>query len=229
MPDTPEQSLADRMYPATAETPPASAPPADTPAAEGEPTPTQPDLHADAERPTEQVSVDDLVDAEQDVAERLYAQGGAVPDEPGGYQHALGERFDDLEHDARHDAREEDIASLAAGRAETAAMLHELQVPTGEAAELTRTLGDWFAKAPMDEDANWEAKAQTIDQLEAEWGQEAQARVALAQRTSAEACKRLPWLGDLLRSGAGNDPKLIKAFAEIGLRQARRQRPRAPK
>ena len=217
--------MAARMYPdlaARSEPKPAEAPttedtvaarmyPAEPPAAPAEP---------------EAVTVDELVSRELSAAEALYSQGGHVPETPEAYSTVLGERFDQFEQQARYDRNEEDVQSLAEGRREAAALMHELQVPREEARELTQTLGDWVTKPALDENANWDNKIKSLRSLEEEWGRETQARVQLAQRTAEEACKRMPWLADLLASGAGNDPKVIKRFAEIGLRQARKGRQR---
>ena len=225
-PAEPQASLADRMYPNEAKQDKPYTPNADT----NDPVQARRErARVQAGEPVEptrsdSTTVDDLVGREQSMADRMFADGATHPDSPQGYDHTLGEAFDALSQDARYDDNEEDAAAVAEGRRETAALLHELQVPKGEAGQLVRTLRDWHGKAPKDQDALWDSKATTIDTLTKEWGKDATARVELAQRTAREACKRLPWLADLLASGAGNDPKLIKQFAEIGLRQARRQR-----
>ena len=240
-----DASLEARMYPnlakptdapafeigASKATPSAKAPAAQSPAA---PQPTMaerlyPDVNTQAPvaeaavRPEAvQVSVEELINAEQSLAERMFAAGRPVPEAPEGYQHPLADGFDVLEADARESQNAEDIQALAAGRQEVAALMHELAVPKDAARELSRTLSDWHGRDAMTEDQRWDAKADTLDALQKEWGKEASARIKLAQQTAEEACKRLPWLNDLLRSGAGNDPTLIRRFAEIGLRNARR-------
>lgn len=234
MTDTDE--LAARLYPDMAKPAEPAVPPlriAEMPepaATDSDPTPADGrgmDFHADAvdepQAPGDApLTVDELVSQEQTLAQRLYGDGSARPDTPEGYVSMLGETFGTLEHQARYDGNEEDTAALAAGKRETAALMHELQVPRNEARELTQALGDWHQRAPLSEDANWDRKVKTLGELEKEWGRETHARIELAKRTAAEACKRMPWLADLLKAGAGNDPKLIKRFAEIGLRQARR-------
>lgn len=197
-PEAPPQSdLAARMYPAKSEDPEAAP----------EPAP---------------VSVDELVQREPTAGEAFYTQHGGSETPPETYNAMLAERFDGLEYRARHDGNEADSQALSEGRREAAALMHELQVTKPEAQELTRTLGNWMHKPALDEDANWDNKLTTLGALEKEWGRDTQARIRLAQRTAAEACKRMPWLADLLESGAGNDIKLIKHFAEIGLRKARK-------
>lgn len=227
-----EQSFADRMYPSTAPTAGPAAPAATgTPSPSAEPadpvrqSDTAPAQVGDSQgAASTQLTVEDLLAQEQSPAQRMYADGSYRPDTPEGYDTTLGSTFEPLQYQARYDARTEDVQALAEGRKEAAAMLHELQVPTEEARELTQTLGDWFQREPQTEDQRWDAKERAIATLEKQWGKETHARVKLAQQTADEACKRLPWLADLLRSGAGNDPKLIQHFAEIGLRRARKAR-----
>lgn len=173
---------------------------------------------------TQPLTVDDLVNLELSDAESLYADGSTRPEEPNGYQLPLGDAFDLLEREARTEQHAEDVAALALGREQAAALLHELQVPTAEAGEIARTLGGWYRREPQSEDQRWDAKEVTTEALQKQWGPQANARVALAQQAAADACKRLPWLGPLLAAGAGNDPALIKHFAELGLRQARKAR-----
>lgn len=176
----------------------------------------QPSIHA-------QLSVDELVNQDQTLAQRLYGDGSMRPDSPEGYDSTLaGGAFDRLEQQARVEANQEDVQALAEGRKGAAAVMHEFGVPKEEAGEIVRELGSWHQRAPLSEDANWGRKVKALGELEKEWGRETHARIELAKRTAAEACKRMPWLADLLKAGAGNDPKLIKRFAEIGLRQARR-------
>jgi hypothetical protein len=91
-------------------------------------------------------------------------------------------------------------------------------------ARITRTLGDWFAKAPTEEEALSESQTAGIAALEREWGAEARARIAPAQRTAEAACERFPWLADLLATGAANNPNLMRLFSELGLRSARQSK-----
>lgn len=236
MADNPEQTLADRMYPSMAKTPAAPVPPADSPAAEAPSSPaklppsgvTVPEglrqkLPDPPERVVEQLTVDALIDAE-DIGEAELSGAAVVPDEPSGYDARLGEVFDSLQTAARHDGQEDDAAALMEGRAATRELLHELQVPATEAGEIARTLGAWHGREPLTEDQRLDAKDRTIAQLEAKWGATAEARVQLARKTAEDACRRLPWLADLLRAGAGSSPELIEQFAQIGLRQARKAR-----
>lgn len=224
----PADSLAARMYPNEAQASaaaPASAPKQPRPddlaarmyAANGDALPASPTVPS-------AVTVDELIAREQDAAESLYAAGGPVPESPEGYNGELGGAFDRLEFQARYDQDEADIAALAEGREQSAALLHELAVPAQEAGEITRTLGEWHGREALPEGELLDAKGRAIDQLEREWGPEAAARIELAQRTARDACKRMPWLSDLLARGAGNDPGLIRTFASIGLRNARRSR-----
>ncbi|MFT3756661.1 MAG: hypothetical protein QM769_12085 [Pseudoxanthomonas sp.] len=106
----------------------------------------------------------------------------------------------------------------------------ELRVPKQEAHEIAQVLanhseaygaGKWDEVTDDDLDAG---RDQVERQLRAEWGKDYTARIALAQRVARQAAKRAPWLGDLIKGPAGNDTKLVKHFAEIGLRQARRAR-----
>jgi hypothetical protein len=196
---TPEKTLAEVMYPTPTEPASEPAPPA-----------------------IEAVTVDELVAQDLPQGGALYADGGERPADPAGYDSKLGDGFNALEYEARYDGNAEHVQALADGRRDTAAVLHELQVPIEQAGELTRSLTEWHQREPQDEDTLQARQDDTRAQLQQLWGRETEARIALAQKTAIEACKRLPWLAPLLAKGAGNDPALIKRFAEIGLRQARR-------
>ena len=203
------------MYPSMAKTEAAPQVPSTTEATATESDEYQP--------PEGQIFVADLVDQELSAGDRLYAAGGPVPESADAYDAQLGgAAFDRLEYQARYDQNEADIAALAEGRQQSAAYFHELGVPLNEAGEIARSLAAWTARDALDEGALLDGKAATLAQLEREWGTETSARIELAQRVAKEASKRMPWLSDLLGSGAGNDPALIKKFAEIGLRNARR-------
>ena len=108
------------------------------------------------------------------------------------------------------------------GRRDAAAALHDMRIPAHEATLLASTFREWHLRDDAGEDAKHNAADAVFEQLEREWGRETGARIQLAQRTATEAAKRLAWLADLLNKGAGNDPRLIKTFADIGLRNARR-------
>ncbi|MCR6661662.1 MAG: hypothetical protein NVV60_00580 [Luteimonas sp.] len=213
--DTTPQPAQGRVPGAAQDVPAASTPPADAGAA------AVPQADVAPAAPT---SVDELVGRELSLGDQMYADGGIRPDTPEGYGHAVASGFDSLEFAARSEGNAEDVAALAEGKTLAGQLMHELQVPTAEAGEITRTLSGWYARGELTEDQRWDQKADTLDRLREKWGKDTDARIELAVRVSAQACKRLPWLGEILRAGAGNDPAIIERFAEIGLRQARRAR-----
>ena len=220
-PETPPLSLAERMYPD------APAPDAGTVADTGTESPQSVDASRtraceerfdpppiSPDQPDDQISVERLIDRPASVGERAYGEAQA-PESPEGYAKSLS-AFDTIE------VQPEESEALAAGRAEAAAALCDMRVPPREAEELSSCLTGWHAKEAMSLDQLYDAQERSMAILEREWGMEAKARIALAQRAADEACKRLPWLRGLLQDGAGNDPAVIRRFAEIGLRNARR-------
>ena len=225
--------LAARMYPAATSTPPpaahdGSAPPADglaTPAA-GSSIPDTGAAHVELSRvPLDQFAPDEieLMDRDPSVADALYGDGGIRPDTPGGYAHALDGGFAALERDAREAGDQVAVVALAEGRKVVAELMHELAVPTGEAKQIASAMGAWHGRELTDEQVE-DLGERAISELRAEWGKDFPAKVRMAQRAAAEATRRAPWLRDLWRTGAGNDPALIRHFAEIGLRNARKAR-----
>ena len=90
--------------------------------------------------------------------------------------------------------------------------------------QLSIVFRDWHLRDEADEDSKHRAADTAFEQLEKEWGKETGARIELARRVAADAIKRMPWLGALLDKGAGNDVRLIRMLADIGLRKARRSK-----
>ncbi len=226
----PTPSLSARMYPSMQTTAaPAPAPvPAKVepaPATAAEPAKPAEDVHDDTASPIgpPQLSVDELVNAEPSLAERMHSgDAGIRPDTREGYAHALDGGFSALEQQVREVKDQEAQAALLQGRADTAALLHELEVPTKEAAEVSRVLGEWHGREALSEDQKWDEQDRTMEVLRKEFGRSTEARIVLAQEAAKKACLRLPWLADVLAKGGGNDPALIKRFADIGLRQRRK-------
>lgn len=217
------QTLADRMYASATKverphniTPPSAAPVPDSATASADPAPEAP-------------SLDSLVDREPTQAERMLEQAAVVPDSPSGYDRALGAGFDAIEQAARESSDPEEIKALAEGRKVAGELLSEFGVRGDEAREITGTLSEWHGKLAsgyqMSDDVLDDSGNRAETELRGEWGKDYNARVTLARRTAAEAMKRAPWLRDLIeRTPAGNDPKLIRHFAELGLRNARKAR-----
>lgn len=203
-------SLAERMYPPTADTP------NDTPAATGD---ALVKIALDYFTPQEV----ELLDREQSLGDRMAESGAVQPDSPDGYAGALAPGFDALQQEARETRNEADIAALAEGRKVAAELMHAMAVPTQQAKEVVGALSAWHGRELTDEQV--EALGdRAVAELRAEWGKDFPAKVRMAQRAAAEATRKAPWLRDLWRTGAGNDPALIRHFAEIGLRNARKAR-----
>lgn len=138
-------------------TPKADPAPIPKPAARSAPAPaaaTQPNatakaptdfnaIYGDVHREPEpvQVSVTDLVAAPQGPHAAVYPEGGQPLAEANDYdRQALGETFDGLAQEARHDGNEVDEALLSEGQHEAAALMAELAVPGETAREIAREL-----------------------------------------------------------------------------------------
>ncbi|QSX75744.1 hypothetical protein HIV01_004255 [Lysobacter arenosi] len=176
-----------------------------------------------------QLSPAEALSADESLSERMYADGGPVLDSPEAYSGAaLGATFDQLEHQARHDGNEPDAQALAEGRREASALLFEWSVPADHAHEIAMELSAWHDRWMRDElpstDQIVENGAKALSELRKTWGSQFDANLAFARTAYQQASKRLPWLADLVDSGAGNSAVLIKQFAAIGRRQARAAR-----
>ena len=219
-----DESLATRMYPE--EKPPAvnAAPAKCTISERMYPTKsgTEAALHAPAEADSpEQRSVDDLVNEVESLAGRMYGNQTTV--ETAVYDaKALNQAFNGLQQHYREMESQHDVAALAEGRAQTAVLLAEMAVPVEVAHDISSGLSTWHGREPLDDMQVAEYRSKTETTLKAEWGPKYEANIKLAQAAGAEAMKRLPWLRDLFETGAGNDPKIIRHFARIGLKNARR-------
>lgn len=181
--------------------------------------------HRAAEPP--QLSVQQVVTEQQSAADSMYPEGGQPLDSAEAYsREALGEGFDGVLTQARHDQDATEEAALAEGREQASAILAEWQVPgetaRGIALELDGFNQRWI-KGDLPSDEELESSRQKgEDALRKEWGPRYDANVELARRTYKEASKRLPWLTNLVEeTGAGNSPELIRHFATVGLKNAR--------
>lgn len=236
-----------RMYPDMASEPPA---PARSPSAATSTTPTgakRKQAHDPTERdsstpwdamygdspreaPGPAPTADDLVAEPLSDADRVHPEGGRPLDTADAYNnHTLGEFFDALARDARHDGDTEEAAILAEGRQQAAALLHEMAVPTETASGIARELDTWnsrWIKGELaDDDELTASRKSAEDVLREEWGSKYAARIELAQQAYKEAAKRLPWLRNLVEEcGAGNSANLIRHFATVGLNNARNRR-----
>ena len=166
-----------------------------------------------------QMTVEQLVGQELSLGDRMAEQAQVIPDGAEGYNPALQAPFS-----AVAAAFPADQAALDAGQRDAAEVLAGWRVPTRQATEIVRLLGGWHSREPLADDALEIGRERTEAALRQEWGASYQSRMELAQRAAREACQRLPWLGDLIADGAGNDVELVKHFAQIGLRSARRAR-----
>lgn len=165
----------------------------------------------------------ELVAREVPIEERMEEAAAIRPETPEGYAHTIDPGFDALEQIARDEHNAADIAALAEGRQAAQALLHELAVPTRQAKDVVAALSGWHTRELTDEQVE-DLGDRAVAELRAEWGKDYDAKLAIAKRTASEATRRAPWLQDLWRTGAGNDPALIRHFAQIGLRNARRAR-----
>lgn len=143
----------------------------------------------------------------------------------------LGAAFDALETEARTAGNAEDAAALAEGRQVAAQLMAEFEVRQDEARQLVGALSKHHAtymdQGEIDADTVERVNADALTKLRAEWGRDFDARLALARRAAAAAMAKAPWLDELIRNtAAGSDPALIRHFADIGLRQARKARNR---
>lgn len=170
-----------------------------------------------------QLTVEEVVTHEsQSQAERLLQPEDAP--EGTDYAPALGSTFDRLDYQARYDGNQADIDAFAEGKRQAQIVLADMRVPVREAADVAHALHDWHQRGPLADDALDALRIATVKSLSDEWGVRYDANVRLAQQAAKEAMRRMPWLAGLFDGGAGNDPALIKRFAAIGLRNARRQR-----
>lgn len=207
---SPEQSLAERMYPAmnppkhlSAANPIAAAVDAFT--GDGE----EVALEVDAPEPTGpgEKPLDD--------------PGGYVPDYAGGYDQSIQYLFDEVDREALYQGDKEGHQAVLAGLAESKQVLHEWGVPGEHAREIGISLSAWRSRELTDDQVE-DMGARTSARLQKEWGSSFRTNLAAAQTAYKAAAERLPWLKDLMARGAGNDPELIRHFARIGLRQARK-------
>ncbi|NLA67146.1 MAG: hypothetical protein GX856_02655 [Gammaproteobacteria bacterium] len=172
-----------------------------------------------------QTDVDALVDRELTPGERMYAHAAA----PGDADRHLGSVFDPLATTAREAGNTEDQAALDEGRKVAGELLQEFGVRGDEAREIVGALSkhheSFMRDGEIDGDTVERVNASCMADLRQTWGRDTDAMIALAQRTAKQAMAKAPWLKDLIEnSSAGSDPTVVKHFAELGLRQARRQR-----
>ncbi|PZO66273.1 MAG: hypothetical protein DI635_01280 [Pseudoxanthomonas suwonensis] len=174
-----------------------------------------------------QLSVQQVVSEQQSAADSMYPEGGQPLDTAEAYsREALGEGFDGVLTQARHDQDVAEEAALAEGREQASALLAEWQVPgetaRGIALELDGFNQRWI-KGDLPTDEALEAgREKTENTLRKEWGPKYDANVELARQAYKDAAKRLPWLTNLVEdTGAGNSPALIRHFATVGLKNAR--------
>lgn len=224
---TDPSTLAARLYGNTApetDSPAPQAPPTAAPA----PEPPKPPVAAQEPRQAQpSVTVDDLVHAELDHGERIYSMGGQVLEDAAQYDgRILAGTFEPLEGQARVSNETADAEALAEGRRQTAALLHEWSVPVHEAQGIASELRDWHERlvkgSVPDAEQVEQDRERTTALLHREWGSRCAANLALARQAYESAARRMPWLRDLMEAGAGNSPQILRHFAAIGLRNARR-------
>ncbi|WP_447585846.1 hypothetical protein [Pseudoxanthomonas mexicana] len=171
-----------------------------------------------------EAEIDVLVSKELTLAERMYP--GAPGHETVDAAHtALDSRFSSIVDNSEGEERE----NLVQGHQAAAELLHEWQVPRDAANEISAALSEanvaWAMGKLPDDETFERQRQQGVEALRQEWGSEFKARCALATQAYRQALVKAPWLANLVEEvGAGNNPKLVKHFAEIGLRNARRAR-----
>lgn len=193
--------------------------------APADPSPPSPDASAADHRPAGDGEEAGAIPPERTrdaIAEELYADGGQLHDAPAGYTPTLSSTFDPLLYQARYDHNDEAVAALTDGQRVAGELLHELRVPTHEAQQLSSDLGRWHAREPLDDDEIEQRGHDAMEALHKAWGSNFEANLAHARSAAARAMEKAPWLRDLMEKGAGNDAELIKQFAAIGKRQAKR-------
>lgn len=165
----------------------------------------------------------ELLDREQPIEDRMAEAGAVQLEEPAGYEAVLSPGFDALEQEARATHNAEDIKALAEGRKVAAELMHALAVPTQQAKEVVSAMSAWRGRELTEEQVE-DLGERTVAELRAEWGKDYEAKLRMAQRAATEATRQAPWLAELWRTGAGNDPALVRHFAGVGLRAARKAR-----
>ncbi|MFT4197507.1 MAG: hypothetical protein QM601_06285 [Pseudoxanthomonas sp.] len=221
---TDESTLAARLYGPT---------PANSTTSTTERTAAEPDLQqrlyghrgealpAVEPKPEVQASVEELLAEQSQSAEGvLYGVREAGPGTS--YDTPVLEGFVHLERQAADQNSEEGLTALAEGKREAVAILTEMRVPQDDASELVRELAHWHGREPLSGEGLRSQMADTEAELRRSWGRHYQANLLLAQRAAKDAMRRLPWLEGILENGAGNEPAVVKHFAAIGLRNARR-------
>lgn len=174
----------------------------------------------------QEVPVESAIEAllDSQTAADLIFDGGPGHVSIGAASDSLAGQFDGLMQNVDSDDR----VLLIEGRAAAAELLLELQVPVQASREIASTLGEWSARLHAGTGHDEETLARNVESslatLRADWGNDFDAKLALARRAFEHAAKKAPWLRDVVEAGAGNDAKLIKHFADIGLRQAKRTR-----
>lgn len=175
-----------------------------------------------AQAVSEEAAIEALLSA-QTPAELLF-DGGQGHVSIGAASDSLAGQFDGLMQSVDSDDR----VLLIEGRAAAAELLLELQVPVSASREIASTLGEWSARLHAGTGHDEETLARNVESslatLRTDWGSDFDAKLALARRAFEHAAQKAPWLRDVVEAGAGNDAKLIKHFADIGLRQAKRTR-----
>lgn len=170
---------------------------------------------ADSPQPTEATT--DALGERLSTESVLYGAGGVVPETPDGYASGLSSTFDSLEYAARYEQNHEDVQALAQGKQALMGTFHEFGVGDGLAGELTTTVAEYM-RAPLSDERLIEQTDSVMRELQQEFGGETERMIAGAQRVAQEAMSRMPWLREYLEAGAGSDPKIIRAFAQIAKR-----------
>lgn len=167
------------------------------------------------------IEASDEAEAES-FAERLYPEDGTPP-EGGDYGPLVNDAFDTLERQERQapELSEENLVALREGRQQVQATLQEFGVGAPGAKELSGTFAR-YRELPMSDEALAVANVRCVQELQEAWGSKYAQNLAFAKAAYQEASKRIPWLAAEGENGAGSDPRVIKQFAAIGRRLAKR-------
>lgn len=155
-----------------------------------------------------------------EAANALYGLGST--DAAASYDPALSTGFDALEYQARFDGNAEDTAALREGRKESESILREWGASDVEAKGLAASFSEYATREPLSDEAVDQANQRTEATLRAEWGDSYAENLTAARSAYQAACARLWWLPELIERGPGSQVDVVRHFASLGKRRARK-------